>query len=155
MSYYNSDSEYTYGYDSYETSSDEDIQGNNLTVGAKIKVVGVGGAGNNAVNRLIESGLTSPEYIVVNTDNQDLARSRAKKRIQIGASQTKGLGAGANPEIGKKAAEESKEVIQKALEGTDLLFVTAGMGGGPGTGAAPVIARSAKEMKILTVAVVT
>ncbi len=155
MSYYNNDSEYTYGYDSYETSSDEDIQGNNLTVGAKIKVVGVGGAGNNAVNRLIESGLTSPEYIVVNTDNQDLARSRAKKRIQIGASQTKGLGAGANPEIGKKAAEESKEIIQKALEGTDLLFVTAGMGGGTGTGAAPVIARIAKEMKILTVAVVT
>ncbi|MBQ9730103.1 MAG: cell division protein FtsZ, partial [Clostridia bacterium] len=131
------------------------MQGNNLSVGAKIKVVGVGGAGNNAVNRLIESGLSSPEYIVVNTDNQDLARSMAKNRIQIGAAQTKGLGAGADPEIGKKAAEESKEIVQRALEGTDLLFITAGMGGGTGTGAAPVIARIAKEMKILTVAVVT
>ena len=155
MSYYSNEFDNSYGYDGGYTSSQEDMQGNNLSVGAKIKVVGVGGAGNNAVNRLIESGLSSPEYIVVNTDNQDLARSMAKNRIQIGATQTKGLGAGADPEIGKKAAEESKEVIQRALEGTDLLFITAGMGGGTGTGAAPVIARIAKEMKILTVAVVT
>lgn len=122
---------------------------------AKIKVIGVGGAGNNAVNRLIESGLKSAEYIVVNTDNQDLARSKATNRLQIGAELTKGLGAGADPNIGKAAAEADKDLIQKALKDTDLLFITAGMGGGTGTGAAPVIAKIAKEMKILTVAVVT
>lgn len=129
--------------------------GNNLSGIAKIKVVGVGGAGNNAVDRLIESGLQSAEYVVVNTDNQALARSRAHKRIQIGVQLTKGLGAGADPNVGKLAAEENKEVIQEELKGTDLLFITAGMGGGTGTGAAPVIAKIAKEMKILTVAVVT
>ncbi len=122
---------------------------------AKIKVIGVGGAGNNAVNRLIESGVKSAEYIVVNTDNQDLARSKATNRIQIGMELTKGLGAGADPNVGKAAAEADKELIQKALKDTDLLFITAGMGGGTGTGAAPVIAKIAKEMKILTVAVVT
>ena len=122
---------------------------------AKIKVIGVGGAGNNAVNRLIESGLKSAEYIVVNTDNQDLARSKARNRIQIGTELTKGLGAGADPNVGKAAAEADKDTIQAALKDTDLLFITAGMGGGTGTGAAPVIARIAKEMKILTVAVVT
>ena len=122
---------------------------------AKIKVIGVGGAGNNAVNRLIESGLKSAEYIVVNTDNQDLARSKARNRIQIGAELTKGLGAGADPNVGKAAAEADKDAIQAALRDTDLLFITAGMGGGTGTGAAPVIAKIAKEMKILTVAVVT
>lgn len=122
---------------------------------AKIKVIGVGGAGNNAVNRLIESGLQSAEYVVVNTDNQDLARSKARNRIQIGADLTKGLGAGADPNVGKAAAEADKEVLQEVLKDTDLLFITAGMGGGTGTGAAPVIARIAKEMKILTVAVVT
>ena len=130
-------------------------EGNNLSGIAKIKVVGVGGAGNNAVDRLIESGLQSAEYIVVNTDNQALARSRAHKRIQIGVQLTKGLGAGADPSVGKLAAEENKEAIQEELKGTDLLFITAGMGGGTGTGAAPVIAKIAKEMKILTVAVVT
>ncbi len=128
---------------------------NNLSGVAKIKVIGVGGAGNNAVDRLIESGLESAEYIVVNTDNQALARSKASNRIQIGVKLTKGLGAGADPAVGKAAAEENKEAIQEALKNTDLLFITAGMGGGTGTGAAPVIARIAKEMKILTVAVVT
>ncbi len=128
---------------------------NNLSGVAKIKVIGVGGAGNNAVDRLIESGLKSAEYIVVNTDNQALARSRAGKRIQIGVQLTKGLGAGADPEVGRAAAEENKDMIQEVLKDTDLLFITAGMGGGTGTGAAPVIAKIAKEMKILTVAVVT
>ena len=122
---------------------------------AKIKVIGVGGAGNNAVDRLIESGLDSAEFIVVNTDSQALLRSKATNRIQIGKKLTKGLGAGADPTIGKAAAEENKEVIQQALKDTDLLFITAGMGGGTGTGAAPVIAKIAKELKILTVAVVT
>ncbi len=136
-----------------EQSTDEGS--NNLSGVAKIKVIGVGGAGNNAVNRLIESGLTSAEYIVVNTDNQALARSKARKRIQIGVQLTKGLGAGADPTVGKAAAEENKAQIQEALQNTDLLFITAGMGGGTGTGAAPVIAKIAKEMKILTVAVVT
>lgn len=122
---------------------------------AKIKVIGVGGAGNNAVNRMIEAGITSAEYVAVNTDAQILARSKAENRIQIGAQLTKGLGAGADPEIGRAAAEESKEALMNAVRGTDLLFITAGMGGGTGTGAAPVIAKIAKDMKILTVAVVT
>ncbi len=133
----------------------EEAPKNNLSGVAKIKVVGVGGAGNNAVNRLIESGLTSAEYIVVNTDNQTLAHSKATKRIQIGVELTKGLGAGADPTVGKAAAEENRAELQEALKDTDLLFVTAGMGGGTGTGAAPVIAKIAQEMKILTVAVVT
>ena len=128
---------------------------NNFSGGAKIKVIGVGGAGNNAVNRLIESNIEGAEFIVVNTDVQDLARSKATNRLQIGAELTKGLGAGADPNVGKAAAEADKEMLQKALQGTDLLFITAGMGGGTGTGAAPVIAKIAKEMKILTVAVVT
>lgn len=126
-----------------------------ISGGAKIKVIGVGGAGNNAVDRLIESGLKSAEYVVVNTDNQALLRSKATKRIQIGVELTKGLGAGADPALGKAAAEENKEAIQEALKDTDLLFITAGMGGGTGTGAAPVIAKIAKDLKILTVAVVT
>ena len=129
--------------------------GNNLSGVAKIKVVGVGGAGNNAVDRLIESGLSCAEYVVVNTDNQALARSKATKRIQIGVQLTKGLGAGADPTVGRAAAEENKAEIQEALKNTDLLFITAGMGGGTGTGAAPVIAKIAQEMKILTVAVIT
>ena len=128
---------------------------NNLSGVAKIKVVGVGGAGNNAVDRLIDSGLKSADYIVVNTDNQALARSKATKRIQIGVKLTKGLGAGADPAVGKAAAEENKEMLAEALKDTDLLFITAGMGGGTGTGAAPVIAKIAKDLKILTVAVVT
>lgn len=122
---------------------------------AKIKVIGVGGAGNNAVNRLIDTKLKGTEFIVVNTDNQDLARSKATTRIQIGVELTKGLGAGSDANVGKQAAEENKADIQKVLEGTDLLFIAAGMGGGTGTGAAPVVAKLAKEMKILTVAVVT
>ena len=144
-----------YGDAGYGSATQEQTQNNNLSGVAKIKVIGVGGAGNNAVDRLIESGLEGAEYIVVNTDNQALARSRAKNRVQIGVKLTKGLGAGADPNIGKAAAEENKEEIQKYLQDTDLLFITAGMGGGTGTGAAPVIARAAKEMKILTVAVVT
>ncbi len=123
--------------------------------GAKIKVIGVGGAGNNAVNRLIDSGLRGADYIVVNTDNQALALSKAPKRIRIGGDLTKGLGAGADPSVGQRAAEQSKEELQALLKDTDLLFITAGMGGGTGTGAAPVIAKLAKDMKILTVAVVT
>ncbi len=152
MDMYN-ESENIFGY-GVDTPSPLDAP-NNLSGVAKIKVVGVGGAGNNAVDRLIESGLQSAEYIVVNTDNQALARSRATNRIQIGVKLTKGLGAGADPTVGKAAAEENKEAIQEALKNTDLLFITAGMGGGTGTGAAPVIAKIAKEMKILTVAVVT
>ena len=122
---------------------------------AKICVVGVGGAGNNAVNRMIDAGITSADYVAVNTDAQILACNKAQKKIQIGAQRTKGLGAGAEPEIGREAAEESKEALAKAVEGVDLLFITAGMGGGTGTGAAPVIAKIAKDKKILTVAVVT
>ena len=157
MNYGNDDYENSYGYDA---SYDEPVSavsesGNNLSGVAKIKVIGVGGAGNNAVNRLIESGLKSAEYIVVNTDNQALARSKATNRIQIGVKLTKGLGAGADPAVGKSAAEENKEEIQRVLKDTDLLFITAGMGGGTGTGAAPIIAKIAKDMKILTVAVVT
>ncbi len=142
------------GYGYPEEGSVSGAPGNNLSGVAKIKVIGVGGAGNNAVNRLIESGLTSAEYIVVNTDNQALARSKASRRIQIGVQLTKGLGAGADPTVGKAAAEENKAELQEVLKNTDLLFITAGMGGGTGTGAAPVIAKLAKEMKILTVAVV-
>lgn len=123
--------------------------------GAQIKVVGVGGGGNNAVNRMIESGLAGVEFISVNTDRQALYLSKASQKIQIGEKITKGLGAGANPEIGEKSAEESREEITQALKGADLVFITAGMGGGTGTGAAPVIAEIAKEMGILTVGVVT
>ena len=125
---------------------------------AKIRVIGVGGAGNNAVNRMIEAGITSAEYIAVNTDAQILACNKASTKIQIGVKKTKGLGAGADPDLGREAAEESKEQLSAAIADTDLLFITAGMGGGTGTGAAPVIARLAKEQKdkkILTVAVVT
>lgn len=126
-----------------------------ITGRAKIKVVGVGGAGNNAVNRMLEAGINSAEYYVVNTDSQILALSPCTNKIQIGSNLTKGLGAGADPEVGRAAAEESKEDLVEAIKGTDLLFITAGMGGGTGTGAAPVIAKLARDMKILTVAVVT
>ena len=122
---------------------------------AQIRVVGVGGAGNNAVDRMIVSGLKGVEYISVNTDKQALKVSKATKKVQIGEKITKGLGAGANPEIGKKAAEESREEIAEQLRGADMVFVTAGMGGGTGTGAAPAVAEIAKEMGILTVGVVT
>ncbi|MDE5547825.1 MAG: cell division protein FtsZ [Clostridia bacterium] len=122
---------------------------------AKIRVIGVGGAGNNAVNNMIEAGIISAEYIAANTDAQALACNKAPVKIQLGAMCTKGLGAGADPEIGRLAAEENKEDIAAAIEGTDLLFIAAGMGGGTGTGAAHVIAKIAKDKKILTVAVVT
>ena len=122
---------------------------------ARIKVIGVGGAGNNAVNRMIEAGIQSASYIAVNTDKQILLLSKAENKIQIGSALTKGLGAGAEPEVGRAAAEESKEVLTEAVKDTDLLFITAGMGGGTGTGAAPVIAKIARDLKILTIAVVT
>lgn len=122
---------------------------------AQIKVVGVGGGGNNAVNRMIIAGLKGVEFISINTDKQALLLSKASQKIQIGDKLTRGLGAGANPDVGKKAAEESREEIAQALKGADMVFVTAGMGGGTGTGAAPIVASLAKEMGILTVGVVT
>ncbi|MBO5180224.1 MAG: cell division protein FtsZ [Clostridia bacterium] len=122
---------------------------------AKIKVIGVGGAGNNAVNRMVEMGVNGVEFIAVNTDRQALILSKAATKIQIGEKLTRCLGAGGDPNIGEKAAEESKEDIANALKGADMVFVTAGMGGGTGTGAAPVVAQIAKEMGILTVGVVT
>ncbi len=122
---------------------------------AVIKVIGVGGGGNNAVNRMIEHGVRGVEFIAVNTDAQALNLSKSEVKLQIGAKLTRGLGAGANPEVGKKAAEESKEQIEEALRGADMVFVTAGMGGGTGTGAAPVIAQIANEIGALTVGVVT
>ena len=122
---------------------------------AAIKVVGVGGAGNNAVNRMINSSVKGVEFIAINTDAQALLSSLAPYRIQIGEKLTKGLGAGANPEVGQKAAEESRDEIMKALRGADMVFITAGMGGGTGTGAAPVVAEIAKELGALTVGVVT
>ena len=123
--------------------------------GAVIKVIGVGGAGNNAVNRMIDEGVQGVEFIVANTDTQALANSKAETKIQLGPKLTKGLGAGSLPDIGLKAAEESEERLREALSGADLIFVTAGMGGGTGTGAAPIVARIAKELGALTVGVVT
>lgn len=120
-----------------------------------IKVIGVGGGGNNAVNRMISSGVQGVEFIAINTDKQALNYSAATVKIQVGEKLTKGQGAGSNPEIGRKAAEESREEIAKALEGTNMVFITAGMGGGTGTGGAPVVAQIAREMGILTVGVVT
>ena len=127
----------------------------NIDALAVIKVIGVGGGGNNAVNRMIEHGVQGVEFIAVNTDAQALKLSEAAVKLQIGAKLTRGLGAGANPEVGKKAAEESREQIEEALRGADMVFVTAGMGGGTGTGAAPVIAQVAKDLGALTVGVVT
>lgn len=123
----------------------------------KIKVIGVGGAGNNAVNRMIDLNISSAQFVAVNTDKQALMLSKApfENRIQIGETLTKGLGAGSDPEMGEKAAEESKDAIENVVKGVDLLFIAAGMGGGTGTGAAPVIARIAKECGCVTVAVVT
>ena len=121
----------------------------------QIKVFGVGGGGNNAVNRMIASNIKSAQFYAVNTDRQALMMSQAKEKIQIGGKLTRGLGAGADPEVGRRAAEESKTEIAEKLKGADLVFITAGMGGGTGTGAAPVIASIAKEMGILTIAVVT
>lgn len=127
----------------------------NLDSLATIKVIGVGGGGNNAVNRMIEHGVQGVEFIAVNTDAQALNLSKAEIKMQIGAKLTRGLGAGANPEVGKKAAEESKEQLEEVLKGADMVFVTAGMGGGTGTGAAPVIAQIARDLGALTVGVVT
>lgn len=122
---------------------------------AKILVVGVGGGGCNAVNRMIEAELRNVNFIALNTDKQDLDMSRAESKLQIGEKLTKGLGAGGNPEVGQKSAEENVEDISKLLSGADMVFVTAGMGGGTGTGAAPIVAKIAKDMGILTVGVVT
>ena len=122
---------------------------------ASIKVVGCGGGGNNAVNRMVEAGLRGVDFIAVNTDRQALTQSKAGTKIQIGEKVTKGLGAGAVPDVGRRAAEESREEIAKELKGADLVFVTAGMGGGTGTGAAPIVAEIAKELGCLTIAVVT
>ena len=127
----------------------------NPTSVVKIKVLGIGGGGNNAVNRMIEANVTSAEFVAINTDKQALLISKANKRLQIGERLTGGRGAGAIPEIGRKAAEESKSSLTEILKGTDLVFITAGMGGGTGTGAAPVVAQIAKELGILTVGIVT
>ncbi|MCD7756216.1 MAG: cell division protein FtsZ [Firmicutes bacterium] len=121
----------------------------------KIKVIGVGGAGNNVINRMINSGVEGVDFIVVNTDKQDLNKSICKNKVQIGEKLTGGMGAGSKPEIGKKSAEESRAQIAKILEGTDMVFITAGMGGGTGTGAAPIVADLAHEAGVLTVGVVT
>jgi cell division protein FtsZ len=122
---------------------------------ANLKVVGVGGGGSNAVNRMINSGLKGVDFIAINTDAQALALSNALRKIQIGQNITRGLGAGANPEIGQRAAEESREAIMEALKGADMVFITSGMGGGTGTGGAPVVAELSRELGALTVGVVT
>ena len=132
-----------------------EIKTNDADVAAKIIVVGVGGAGNNAVNRMVDEKIDGVDFIGVNTDKQALQLCKAPKLLQIGEKLTKGLGAGAKPEVGEKAAEESAEEISAALKGADMVFVTCGMGGGTGTGAAPVVAKLAKDMGILTVGVVT
>ena len=121
----------------------------------KIKVIGVGGAGNNVINRMIDAGVGGVDFVAVNTDKQDLNKSVCKNKVQIGEKLTGGMGAGSKPEIGKKSAEESRASLAKALEGTDMVFITAGMGGGTGTGAAPIVADLAHEAGILTVGVVT
>ncbi len=122
---------------------------------ARIKVVGVGGGGNNAVDRMVSTGMQTVEFIAINTDKQALKKSSATQKLQIGEKLTRGLGAGAKPEIGQKSAEESREEIAACLKGADMVFVTAGMGGGTGTGATPVVASVAKELGILTVGIVT
>ncbi len=130
----------------FDTSTDQS---------AKIKVVGVGGAGGNAINGMIEAGLTGVEFIAINTDAQDLEKNQAPHRIQIGKTLTKGLGAGSNPEIGLHAIEEDKDIVIDVLNGADMVFVTCGMGGGTGTGAAPIVAEIAKDLGALTVAIIT
>ncbi len=133
-------------------NTDENIM---LDGTATIKVIGVGGAGNNAIDRMVDSGIKGVEFITINTDRQALLKSKAATKIQIGEKITRGLGAGANPDIGAQSAEESKAEITDVLRGADMVFVTAGMGGGTGTGAAPIVASCAKEMGILTIGVVT
>ena len=132
-----------------------EIKTNESEAAAKIIVVGVGGGGNNAVNRMIDEQIAGVEFIAINTDKQALQLCKAPTAIQIGEKLTKGLGAGAQPEIGEKAAEENVEELTQAIKGADMVFVTCGMGGGTGTGAAPVVAKIAKQMGILTVGVVT
>jgi cell division protein FtsZ len=122
---------------------------------AKMKVIGVGGAGGNAINRMIDAGLSGVEFISINTDMQDLENCKATRRVQIGSRLTKGLGAGANPDIGRKAIEEDRDMVAESLQGADMVFVTAGMGGGTGTGACPVAAEIAKEQGALTIGIVT
>ncbi|MEW5827633.1 MAG: cell division protein FtsZ, partial [Chloroflexota bacterium] len=122
---------------------------------ARIKVIGVGGGGSNAVNRMIAEGIQGVEFIAVNTDAQALLLSKANIRVRLGDKLTRGLGAGGNPEVGRKAAEESAEELYNVLKGSDMVFITAGMGGGTGTGAAPIVAQVAKESGALTIAVVT
>ena len=131
------------------------LEENTTIDGARIKVIGVGGGGNNAVDRMIEAGVTKAEFICVNTDAQQLANVKAPTVLNIGRKLTSGLGAGAKPEIGRQAAEESKDEIKNLVKDTEMVFVTAGMGGGTGTGAAPIIAEAAKSLGVLTVAVVT
>jgi cell division protein FtsZ len=133
----------------------EIVEDEELPTGARIKVIGVGGGGGNAVNTMISAGLTGVEFIAMNTDSQDLQRSLAPRRFQLGSQLTKGLGAGANPEVGREAALEDRDRVAELVVGADMVFVTAGMGGGTGTGAAPVIAQVARECGSLTVAVVT
>src|SRR3984885_6607671 len=122
---------------------------------SRIRVVGVGGSGNNAVNHMVNSKVKGVEFVAVNTDAQDLHRSLAKRKIHMGKNLTRGLGTGMNPELGKRAAEETRQQIQEALQGSDMVFITCGMGGGTGTGASAVVAKIAKELGALTVAVVT
>ena len=132
-----------------------EIMNNEAESTAKILVIGVGGAGNNAVNRMIDEGIKGVDFVCVNTDKQHLRSCKAPMSMQIGEKLTKGLGAGAKPEVGEKAAEESREELTEIIKGCDMVFVTCGMGGGTGTGAAPVVAQIAKDMGILTVGVVT
>src|ERR1700757_2802488 len=148
----------------FQRTSDEDSRNDKRmrlqldeerSVGARIKVIGVGGGGGNAVNRMVRVGLDGVEFIVANTDLQALANNAAMVKLQIGSKLTKGLGAGADPNVGRSAALEDTEKIIQALDGADMIFVTTGLGGGTGTGAAPVIASLASELGALTVAVVT
>ena len=128
---------------------------NDYACGVQIKIVGVGGGGGNAVDRMVRSGLQGVEFVAINTDRQAIARSQATLKLQIGEKLTHGMGAGANPDKGQRAAEESREEIEAALKGTDMVFITAGMGGGTGTGAAPVVASIARDLGILTIGIVT
>ncbi len=141
---------------SYSVQSSDNVTETSSTVNpAKIKVIGVGGGGGNAVNRMIKAGLTGVEFWLMNTDLQILNTSTCKNRIQLGAKLTNGLGAGGEPQVGEKAAEEAQQEITAAIEGADMVFVTAGMGGGTGTGAAPIVAKIAKDLGVLTIGVVT
>jgi cell division protein FtsZ len=141
----------------------KDIQGETMIefdekpmqIGSVIKIIGVGGAGGNAINTMIDNNLTGVEFIAANTDTMDLTKSKAKMKLQLGKKSTRGLGTGANPELGRQAAEESKDEIRSHLEGADMVFIAAGMGGGTGTGGAPVVAKTARDMGILTLGIVS